>query len=277
MREEEIAPERWNFLAHEDRARVQGYVSTAQAATATETRTSSTVELRGDVLEVLQALLAEGRSNEVVALVTKLVLAQQRAWRNETGAGTVGRAKERGRVECAAQALPGIAGEAERRGRGRARGPRLRTRSCATARASTRRKRSRRSRRSSRRCASRRRRICAASRISFWCRPGNGAARNAARSAIASGTRWTEVIELIPAGGGRAGGQEGEAGVPAVRRGAGAGAVWGQGGQRREAGAGPGCGIAGGQVRRRPAPASAEAAASSAWDWCCRYPHWRTR
>jgi hypothetical protein len=35
--------------------------------------TSSTVELRGDVLEVLQALLAEGRSNEVVALVTKLV------------------------------------------------------------------------------------------------------------------------------------------------------------------------------------------------------------
>jgi cytochrome oxidase assembly protein ShyY1 len=51
----------------------RGYVSTAQAATATETRTSSTVELRGDVLEVLQALLAEGRSNEVVALVTKLV------------------------------------------------------------------------------------------------------------------------------------------------------------------------------------------------------------
>ena len=51
----------------------RGYVSTAQAATATETRTSSTVELRGDVLEVLQALLAEGRSNEVVALFTKLV------------------------------------------------------------------------------------------------------------------------------------------------------------------------------------------------------------
>lgn len=51
----------------------RGYVSTAQAATATAMMTSSTVELRGDVLEVLQALLAEGRSNEVVALVTKLV------------------------------------------------------------------------------------------------------------------------------------------------------------------------------------------------------------
>ena len=51
----------------------RGYVSTAQAATATETRRSSTVELRGNVLEVLQALLAEGRSSEVVALFMKLV------------------------------------------------------------------------------------------------------------------------------------------------------------------------------------------------------------
>ena len=51
----------------------RGNVSTAQAATATETEKSSTVELRGDVLEVLQALLAEGHSSEVVALLMKLV------------------------------------------------------------------------------------------------------------------------------------------------------------------------------------------------------------
>ena len=48
-------------------------MSTTTTATATETTKSSTVELRGDVLEVLRALLAEGRSSEVVALFTKLV------------------------------------------------------------------------------------------------------------------------------------------------------------------------------------------------------------
>ncbi len=51
----------------------RAYVSTTQAATATETKKSSTVELRGDVLEVLQALLAERRNGEVIALFMKLV------------------------------------------------------------------------------------------------------------------------------------------------------------------------------------------------------------
>lgn len=51
----------------------RGYVSAASVATATETKNSSTVELRGDLLEVLQALLADGRSSEVVALFMKLV------------------------------------------------------------------------------------------------------------------------------------------------------------------------------------------------------------
>jgi transposase len=51
----------------------RGYVSTARAKPATKTKKSSTVELRGDVLEVLRLLLAEGRSSEVVALFMKLV------------------------------------------------------------------------------------------------------------------------------------------------------------------------------------------------------------
>jgi len=162
-------------------------VSTAQAATATETRTSSTVELRGDVLEVLQALLAEDAAMKVVALVTKLVSRNselENDWRRYCRAGEKNEGVSSAQLKLFLESLEKLSDEAAGGPEAKAADQKLRDSS-----ASTRRKRSRRSRRSSRRCASRRRRICAASRISFWCRPGNGAARNAARSAIASGTR----------------------------------------------------------------------------------------